>query len=653
MRRLRALFARKRLDGEFDEEAHAHIDLATDDYIARGYSSEEARRLARVKFGAKESAKDAHRDARGWAWLETLLYDVRYAFRGLARDRGFALAVVVMLTLSIALNVTAFRVLDAALLRGFPGVKENRRMLFVDEVFPRPGCCVSFLDFEQWRAQSHSFQGLAFTVGKQKTVGENGNDPRDLWVEELTVNGFGLLGVRPFMGRDLNSADASAGAAPVVIVSHEYWSTRLGRRSDAIGQRVLINGTPTTIVGVLPEGFDFLQRSGVFQPLVESAELRRPDANGSTVFGRLVDGVSEADARRELEVINARLAEESPATNRDVRPSVRNFMDAFGGANAALTYGSFWAGAWLVVAIACANLANLALARAQGRSRELCTQMALGAGRGRIARQMLLESFVLGAMAGLLAWGVSAWSVRAWAIANEAANGNRDYSAGPGTVAYVVMVTLIAAMAIALAPIGRLWRLDVNGALRGESRSSTHGQSAKRLAGALVAAQMALAIVLMASAGVLGHSLWNVLHAEIGVREPERVLVGKVTLPPARYGSAESRAAFFEALQARIATTAGVEQAGVADGRPVADFEPLPVEFEREAGASRGAPVFHASPGYFGTIGASLRMGRDFDARGSAGERAGGDCEPAIRGHVLSRAECDRAAIPAVSKASS
>ncbi len=583
---MQALLESRELDREFDEEARTHIDLAAGDYIRRGMPEAEARRLARVKFGAIEASKDAHRDSRGFAWLDGLLCDLRYSVRGFAHDRGFALTVIVMLALAIALNVTAFRVMETMLFRGYPLVKNNAQLLYINERYPTPGCCVSYVDFEVWRGQARSFQGMAFMVPKSVSLSEGNGDARDIWPWLVTSNTFGLLGVRPVLGRDFTARDEAPGAAPVVIVSHRYWKTRLGGTGDVIGRALRIDKVPVSIIGVLPEGFDFLasRNDDIFLPLEQTADLHVRVANGGLVLGRLANGASEKAARSELETINQRLALEYPATNRDVRPEIRNYTESIAGDDGVLIYRAVWAGAWFVLLIACANLANLTLARAQGRMRELCTRMAIGAGRARVIRQLLLESLLLAAAAALLAWWLADWSTRAWAAATDSF---LDYSASPGTVVYLVGIVLGATVLVTLAPIARLWRLDMNGALKGESRGATSSRRARQFSAWLVAGQTALAIVLMAGAGVMGHSLWKVLQADIGVKEPERIFVGQLDLPRERYSTPESRLTFFKSLEARLSALPGVESAAVSNGRPVDDNEPLPFEVESQTGALR------------------------------------------------------------------
>lgn len=618
-KRFRALFLHEALDREFDEEARSHLDLAAEDYMRGGMKEAEARRLARLNFGAIQASKDAHRDARGVAWLDGLIYDLRFSLRSLRRDRGFAVAAVIMLALAIGLNQTAFRVMDATLIRGYRMVKDNPRVLYITEQLPGAGCCVSYFDFEHWRDEARAFQEMAFMAPRSISLAEGDADARTMWASAYTPGIFHLLGVAPLLGRQFEPADTVPGSPPVVIASYGYWQTRLGGRRDVIGHTVRVNGQPATVIGVMPAAFNFMS-GDVWLPLIDTPQLHERVPNGGEVFGRLAAGATEAQARAELEAINQRLAGEYPSSNRGVLPDVRDFGESHG-QQARLIYRSLWAGAWFVLWIACANIANLALARSESRSREWSTRMALGAGRGRVLRQLFLEHFLLAALAGIGAWPLSAASVRIWVATTTSQNSAPfDYSANLNTSMYLAVIVFASAVLITLAPVARLRRLDLNGALKGESRSATMTLRTRRIAAALVAGQMALAVILIAGAGVLGRSLWNVLRADAGVRAPDRVLMGHIALPRERYRTPESRLAFFDAFQARIRELAGVQIAAMGNARPLDDFEPQAIEVDGRPASRYVTPIFATGPGYFEAIGARIRAGRDF--RSTDGQHA-------------------------------
>lgn len=617
-------------EAEIVEELSQHLDERYDELLRGGLTADEAALMALREFGNDKLAehmgalRQAHAPetitpaaARGRrfsdAWQD-LRYTVRMSLRALRKELGFTLTTIAILAVALAVNVTGFRLLDATLLHGYPFTADNERMVYVDEQYPFPGCCVTYADFEAWRAQAQSFAGLTFGLTKQATLGASADEARDVTVNAVSANVLQVLGVAPALGRDFRSSDETPGAAPVVMVSHRYWLARWAGDAAIVGSTLHVNGSPATIVGVLPQGFDFMRTTDLWAPLQPAVDFRTDVANGSFVYGRLADGVSAEEARTELRAINARLAAEFPATNRDVVPVVTTFMRSFAGANASLVYGSLWAAAWLVLAIAIANVANLALARAQSRARETRTRLALGAGRARVIGQWLVESLLLVATAGVLAWLAVLWSTKFWSAATATQYQVRDYTPNVATFVYLLVVALAAVAVIALVPASRLWRLEVSGALKGEAQGATANLRAKRFSAALVTVQMMLAMVLMSGAGVLGHSLWNVLRADLGIQAPENVLIGRLDLPAAKYPTPEARTSFFDALRVRFASIPGVASAAFANGRPVDDHEPRTVEVEGQAGTLNSAPVFSTGPGYFETIGAPLFVGRDFTA---------------------------------------
>jgi putative ABC transport system permease protein len=571
-----------------------------------------------MKFGAGDPAKDAHRDSRGLAWLDGLFYDLRFTLRRLRRDRTFTLAAVAMLALAIGLNVTVFAVMDAMLFRGYPLVKRNDRLVYLQERGPSGACCLFYADFEEWRAQARSFEGLAFVSERSIAFRDGDGRPSDMRVTTLSVNAFGLLGVPPMLGRDFAPADEVPGAAPVAILNYRFWESRFGKRVDVVGLTVHINGEPATIVGVMPERFDFpLQAADDFwMPLVHTPELQqRGVSNGFTALGRLRDGTRLEEARAELETINRRLEADYPATNRRLVPTVATHSTMNSGPDAAMIWGSLWAAAWLVLLIACANLANLTLVRTMGRWRELATRMALGAGRGRMIRQIFAESLILAGVAGAIGWWLTRWSVQKWAAVTASRYQVLDYAVDAGTLAYLVAISVTAAILCSLAPIGRIVRLSVSGALKDDARGVTQGLRGKRLSAGLVATQMALAIVLLAGAGVLVRSFVTIVSAATGVRDPDTVLVGSVRLPSDTYPTPATRLGYFDRLEARLKTVPGIDEESIASTIPVKFAGLRTFEIEgRPSGPDGDESVafVRAGSNYLRVVGASALSGRDF-----------------------------------------
>lgn len=541
---------------------------------------------------------------------------LRFAWRGLSRDRGFAAAAIAMLAVAVGLNVTVFTVMRTMLFRGFPVVQENSRLLYMQERFPSGLCCLSYLDFEDWRAQAHSFEALAFVAGKPIRLSVAGRWV-DTFATTVSSNVFKLLRVAPLMGRDFTPQDEAPGAPPVVILNYRFWVSQFGRRPDIVGTATQVGGAPATIIGVMPEGFDFPQRGILWMPLPHTPELNQRGPGAYMAVGRLRDGATARQARAELAAINQRLEVQFPATNRRVLPRVDTYAQFFIGPDASITYGSLWTAAWFVLLIACANLANLTLARTVGRWRDFSTRIALGAGRGRMIRQVLLENLTLAAIAGVIAWWIVKWSVSAWAVATESQYQVLDYRVDSITLAYLMGVSIAAAILFSLAPAARIWRMGISGSLQGGERGATQTLRGKRLAAVLVTVQTALAIVLLCGAGVLARSIFAIVHADTGVRDPGSILTGALRLPSDKYPDAESKLRYLDRIEARWRAVPGVEDISLSNTLPVGSVGLQ--EIEIEGGAPVPAQIIAAGPDYFRVVGSPPLSGRVFNA----GDRAG------------------------------
>ncbi len=616
-----SIFKKGDLDEEFDVEARSHIALATEDYAKRGMPLDEAERRARVEFGAIEASKDAHRDSRGLPWLEGLFHDLRFALRRLRRDRAFTLTAIVTLALAIGLNVTVFAVMNTMLFRGYPLVQKNDRLVYIQEQYPSGTCCITYLDFEDWRAQAHSFEGMAFVGEKNISLSYGEGRSVDAIVFTVSTNAFGLLGVKPALGRDFVPADEAWGAAPVVILNHRFWESQFGGRRDIVGTSVLVNKAPATVIGVMPEGFAFPTQYDAWMPFVRGPEVNQRAPEAFMAVGRLRDGANLQEARAELEAINRRLETAYPATNRGVVPRVNNYSQYNIGPDAPVIYGSLWVAAWFVLLIACANLANLTVARTVGRWSDFSTRIALGAGRGRMMRQIFVESLTLTIMAGVLGWWITKWGVRAWAVETASIYQILDYTLDSGTLAYLVAISLAAAILFSVAPMGRVLQIGVNSALKSDAPGVTPGLRGKHLAAVLVAGQMALAIVLLSGAGVLVRSVMNIVSANTGVRDPEHVLVGLLSLPSEKFPSPAATLGYIDRFEAKVRAIPGIEDESVASNIPVNSGNQRTFEIEgRPNPPEGGEAVQFLSVGsdYFRVVEASAISGRDFNG----GDRA-------------------------------
>jgi predicted permease len=542
--------------------------------------------------------------------MPEFIYDLRFALRGLRRDRAFTLTAITMLALAIGLNVTVFAVMDTMLFRGFPLVKRNDRLLYLQER-SQLCWCISLRDFAAWRA-NQSFEDMAIVYGGNPSTITDGDSSTELSPVGVSTNMFKLLGVAPAIGRDFAPADEAADAPRVAILTHKYWISHFAQRPDIIGHIVRIDKAPVTIIGVMPEGFTFPEDNNLYLP--PDPTVARVDRAPGTYMaaGRLKDGVTVETARAEIQTISSSLAAAYPETNRDVTTRVETHAQFFIGPDAPIVYGSLWAAAWFVLLIACANLANLTLARTLTRSREFSTRIALGAGRWRIIRQLLTESLLLATVSAALAWWIAKTAVHTWAIATDSQYQILDYSLYSGTVAYLAAISIFAALLFGIVPIARIFQLDVNGTLKGDARGVTHGLRAKLLSASLVTVQMILAVVLLSGAGVLARSFYNVVGADIGLRTPENVLIGRARVPRAKYATPESRLAFLDQVRSRLANIPGVESASLANIFPVniPGLTPLELDDHRKPPAVVSVA---AAPNYFHAVGASTIAGREFN----------------------------------------
>ncbi len=585
--------------------------------------------LAMPKPGSVEAARDPHRGARGAVRLDGLLYDLRFTLRGLRRDRTFTLAAIAMLALAIGLNVTVFTVMDTILFRGAPLVKRSDRLLYLQEHNSSGACCISYRDFLDWRAQAPVFEGLAIVAGRAISFRDGDGRPLDMRATTVSANAFGLLGVSPMLGRDFAPADERPGAPPVVILNYRFWESRFASRADSVGVTVHIDGAPATVIGVMPERFDFPEKvdEDVWMPFVPTPELQQRGLSpgGFTAVGRLREGASPKEARAELETINRRLEADYPTTNRGLVPRIASHSQWNSGPDAPIIWGSLWAAAWFVWLIACANVANLSLVRTMGRCRELSTRIALGAGRGRMVRQMFTESLVLAGAAGAIGWWITTWSVRTWVAVTASRYQVLDYTVDSGTLAYLVAISVAAALSCALAPIARIVQLGVSGALKGDVRGVTQGLRGRRMAAGLVAGQMALAMVLLSGTGILVRSLVTIVSAETGVRDPDHILVGSMRLPSDKYPTPVARLGYFDQVERQLKTVPGTRVEAVATTLPVKSQGLRTVEIEIAGRARLGdthesVESLRVGSDYFKVVGAAAIAGRDF----TDGDRATG-----------------------------
>lgn len=541
-----------------------------------------------------------------------IVHDLRLTARGLRHDSTFTLTAIAMLALGLALNATAFTIMEAMVFRGLPQAYRGDRVVYVGLRTPMDQQApLSYADFQSWRSQTQTFDDMAFTTsvgGRGPTTFAAGNNrPIEVMAQRLDSRAFPLLGVQPILGRGFAPADEAPGAAPVVIISQRFWETRLEKRADILDSAVQINGSPAVIIGVMPKEFVLVYEQDLWLPT-----LSDPAAAGS-VFGRLRDEVTLEQARAELETLIHRQATTDPAAARRLTVTVKTYSQAFVGSEPRLTYGMLWVGAWFVLLIVCANLANLTLARTIRHWRQFTMKMALGASQWRLVWQVSTESLLLTSVAGVCAWWIARWAVANWATTTSSRYLVLDYSVNSDVLLYLVVVALVAALLCALAPLAMVLRAGALGVLKTEAGGITQGVRGKRVGRILVASQMALSIVLLSGAGVLVRSLMNVVNADSGVPDPDRLLVGSLKLAFDPAATQATRVAELTRFGVELRAIPGVADVSFANIIPInwAPTAPFAIEGRPSGPDQEIAQFVTVASNYVRVVGAPLIAGRD------------------------------------------
>ena len=568
--------------------------------------------------------------------MHGLFQDIRFALRTLRKSPAFTAVALITLGMGIGINTAVFTVTNAALFNGFPIVKDNSRILYITNRI------VSYPDFEDWRTQAKSFAGMAATQGLFKFVSESSDAPEIYSGTPVTINTFQVLGVNPQLGRDFTTTDGVPGASPVTILSYELWERRFGKDPTVIGRNLQLNGIPTAVIGVMPARFAFPQKQDLWLPIVPTSDvLRRDRPFLMLAVARIADGVEIENARTEIETIGQRLQSQYPRPNQSV-PEAKTFNERFIGAGATTLYKAMFGAVGFVLLIACANVANLMLARTLNRSREISVRLSLGAGRWRLTRQLLVESVLLSSVGGVLGWWIAKTAVRVYVLLQrsdywfaDAVGAAMDYR----VFGYVAAISIGTGFLFGLAPVFRVLRLDVNNALKNGGPGAFGGRNGKNLSALLIAGEVAFAVVLIGGAGVMIRSFMNIYNADVGART-ENVLSAYVALPSDRYPNGDAQTSFADRLKSRLEALPSIESVafGIAPtetpGRspyeiaeaPTVDEQSRPVTF-----------VSTASPGYFRTLGVPLLSGKGLQRFRPRIESAGRYCQRAVRKPELAR----------------
>ncbi|HEX8190136.1 MAG TPA: ABC transporter permease [Pyrinomonadaceae bacterium] len=562
--------------------------------------------------------------------MRTLLQDVRYAARTLSRQPGFAAVAVLTLALGIGANTAIFSVIDAALLRSLP-YREPGRLVHLWESkrsrdFERREA--SYPDFLDWRAQGPEvFDGLAGYVPRAATLADAGEATRARGAA-VTANFFDLLGVKAAAGRTFVADEDGPEAARVVVISHGLWGRRFGGERSAVGREVTLDGRAYTVVGVLPAEFSFapLGDAEVWTPLATPPDVAaRRYQHWLKVVGRLRRGVSLEAAQAHLAAVAARVERDDPGAHAGVGLRAVPLQEEFVGPVRPVLFVLLGA-VGFVLLIACANVANLLLARAAARQKEVAIRAALGASRWRVVRQLLTESVLLSLAGGAAGLVLALWGVELLVALIPAAQlAQMPYlqslSPGRDVLLFACGLSLLTGVLFGLTPALTASRADLQGALKEGGRGGTASRASRRLRDLLVVAEVALALVLLVGAGLLMKSFVTMLGVDPGF-DTRNLLTMRVALPPSRYGEGDKAARFYEEALRRVSAVPGVRGAALTSNLPLAGDggtgTPQVVGRQTPAAELTEAHLRTVSANYFGVLGIPLVKGRAFAERDDA-----------------------------------
>ena len=557
--------------------------------------------------------------------------DVRFAARLLLKDKWFTAVAALALALGIGVNATVFTFVNAVLIRGLPIADPDRTMAIdtYDRVRNR-GFNVSYLDYTDWRSSAKSFDAVGAYDMTVANLSDEGQPPERYTGSHVSANTFPVLGTRPILGRDFVAADDVPGAPAVALIAHKVWLNRYGSNPSVLGRSVRINDIPTTIIGVMPEGFQFPFNTDLWVPLHQLTDLDAQQRNARTLFafGHLATGTTREQAQAEMLTISRHLEQEHPDTNKDVQARIQTFNEQQNGGPIRTIFLSLMGAVAFVLLIACANVANLLLSRAANRAREISVRVSLGASRWQIVRQLLLESVLLSTLAGIAGLGIALVGIRLFDRATQ--DVGRPYwiqFTVDGTVlGFFALVCLGTGIIFGLAPALHASKTDVNEVLKEGGRSGTAGIRARRLTGALMVAELVLTVVLLAGAGFMMRNFLTMYRLDLGV-DTSRLLTMSLALPDRKYPSLEQRLHFYERLEERLRANPRIESVTVTSNIPIQGGFSRKLEIEgKPLDQGQQAPtvtMLTVDPRYFKTMGLALQRGRVFtDEDGMSGHES-------------------------------
>jgi putative ABC transport system permease protein len=617
--RITGLFRKSWRERELAEEFESHLQMHIDDNIQAGMSPEQARREALVKFGGMETAKESVRETSRMLWLETTARDVHYSLRGLQLNPGFASTTVLSLALGIGASVAIYTVADNLLLRPLP-YPDAQQLVMLYETNPHQNLkhnVISPANYFDWKAQSTVFSAIGGFVDYHVILGD-GKRTEEVDAQAVSGELLPALGVQPVRGRVFTMQE-DKDDAHVAVISYRLWQSWFGGDDAVIGRQLQVNSRPFTVVGVLPPDFYFNTRSSdiwLTLGLKPADNLRKTQGRWMWAAARLKPGVTLKQARAEMKGIAQRLEIAYPEFDKGWGTDVEPLRDSFVG-EVKTSLLVLLGAVTLLLCVACANVANLLLARYSTRRREMAVRGALGAARSRLVRQLLTESVILGLVGGVLGIVLAYFAVAGLvALAPRELTRSAQITFDLRIVLFAFLLSVVTSIIFGLAPSLVASGGDLNRGLHEDSRHSTGGGN--RMRRWLVALEIACSVALMAGAGLLFRSLVGLQNVDPGL-DAHNVLTFRVSLPRQHYDVSQKRIDFFARATERLGQLPGVRSAsaisylpfnGLAAGTDVAIGGHPPAK----PGEELVAMIRTILPGYFQTMGIPLKRGRDFTA---------------------------------------
>jgi len=627
--RLRALFFKSKMEEQLDEEVHFHLEREIEENIARGMTLEEARYAALRSFGGVERVKEESRDVRGVRLLEEGWQDLRYGARMLLKKPGFALIAVITLGLGIGANTAIFSVVNAVLLESLP-YRAPEELVLARSLYETTGVrslSVSNADFQDWRAQNHVFTDIAIFRGEGFALAVR-KDLEEIRGATVSANFFQLLGLNLIRGRYFLPAEDAPGSEKVAILSYALWWRVFGADEGLVGRQIKLGDQLFTVIGILPPEFKFpfqLERADIWttNSILPSGMMGR-GARHFRAIARLKPGVSLEAAQAEMAAIAGRLEQENPATNRNLSVSIVSAHEELT-KDVSQTLWLLFGAVAFVLLIACANVANLLLARALSRHKEMAIRAALGANSRRIIRQLLAESLLLSLAGGALGLLLAAWGIPLLlALSPKNLPRINTIDLNWRVLGFALLVSILTIALFGLAPALKVAHPDMTESLKEGGKTSSAGAGRNRLRAALVVGEIAIALILLVGAGLLINSFIRLNRVELGFK-PENVLSASLDISPRKYPTGNERIAFVDQARERIKNLPGAHSVSFSSSFPFMGgvYASFGIKGQPEDAPKNDlVAVSTITPDYFEVVGIPLSQGRAFaetDDKSSAG----------------------------------